>query len=547
MSSKAKELETALDDTRRRLAEERHLKDNFEDLLTAMRVEIEQHRNDNEALQSKLQDAQSNGIDPQKFAIETSRLQQEIQNLKNENATLINARKTQLEMQANAARFNSIAEEGGEPRQVGLTRSNTVARSSQRMSMIGGIGLARSSSVSRGSLSRSNSVSGKDKETKELVTVDKMKDVEMQRDALHRALKSLLDRQSLMTREHEKELKILQTELARAQDASSPRRLGYEKEVGILREEISHLRGRADDCLEQKWQIEKGLGGLKMDLDRAEQETSSLRDLLQEHDIAIPSNLGSPKAALHDVQVTSTSLADAYKQLQSDQKDAASRTPDGSRSLEEEEKLAAQLAASAERSQALATQVRQQLDTNSSLRTRLTEAIRRGDKEQKTSAQRINELQSRLKTLEESLVGAQQQSEDAVNKHEEEIKKIQDSHNAQLRRVRGGARTPTFGPNAPISPLFAARSPRLDVTSSGSGMPLNQALKVEFLENKVKDLEKALDEAGREMQEVVGRMNMAQIEVAELQGDRDEALKQSRKLQQEIQIEREMFQKLLDN
>ena len=51
-------------------------------------------------------------------------------------------------------------------------------------------------------------------------------------------------------------------------------------------------------------------------------------------------------------------------------------------------------------------------------------------------------------------------------------------------------------------------------------MPLNQVIQTETLEAKVKELEKALREADMEMQKVVGRMNMAQIEVAELQSDR---------------------------
>ena len=51
-------------------------------------------------------------------------------------------------------------------------------------------------------------------------------------------------------------------------------------------------------------------------------------------------------------------------------------------------------------------------------------------------------------------------------------------------------------------------------------MSLDDALKTQFLEKKVQELEGALGEADKEMEEVVSRMNMAQIEVMELQSAR---------------------------
>ena len=50
LSSKTRELESALESTRRKLTEERQIKDNFEDLLTAMRVELEQLRTERDLL-----------------------------------------------------------------------------------------------------------------------------------------------------------------------------------------------------------------------------------------------------------------------------------------------------------------------------------------------------------------------------------------------------------------------------------------------------------------------------------------------------------------
>lgn len=460
-ASKNKELEMTLDDTRRKLLEERQLKDNFEDLLTAMRVELEQLRNERDHLRDEvvptMQSSQKGG------------------------------------------RIQAIYEEDG--------------FNSKRGSMIGG--LSRSNSLARlpnkrSSYAQSGGLSGESRES----LVDRVKDVEAQRDALHKALKSLLDRQAHQARENEKRIKILELELRKAEEVSSPRKLGYQREVRNLREEINHLRRRADDALDQKWQCEKGLGGLKMDLDRAEQETSSLRMLLQEHDIALPEELAASKDGLSHVQVTSSSLEAAYQQLQADMEYAEANAP---QSPEDEQRLSA----SVNRTEGLAGQVRNQLDTNNALRRRLADAIAQGEREQKMSAHRINDMQSKLKGLEDTLMDAQHQSEDAMAKHEDEIRSLKESHNAQLMRAKMGIKSPvSLSPRPPATPFSGSRSPRLDVTTSGEGVPLSQVIQAEHLELRVKELEKALRDADFEMEEVVQRMNKAQIGVAELQSDR---------------------------
>jgi predicted nucleic acid-binding Zn-ribbon protein len=158
------------------------------------------------------------------------------------------------------------------------------------------------------------------------------------------------------------------------------------------------------------------------------------------------------------------------------------------------------------------------------LRNRLKDAVQRGEHNQQASVTQINELQIKLRRLEDAVSAAQTQSETAVMKHEEEIRVLRVSHNAQLMRAKAGIKTPGLTPPArsPLSPLFAnsKRSPKLDKTTTGPGMALHQALKTEYLEHKVAELEKALADAEKEMEEVVGRMNAAQIGVAELQSER---------------------------
>jgi hypothetical protein len=67
-----------------------------------------------------------------------------------------------------------------------------------------------------------------------------------------------------------------------------------------------------------------------------------------------------------------------------------------------------------------------------------------------------------------------------------------------------------------MTPLL--KSPRLEWTAKRGST--SDVSKNEYLEKRVRELENALSDADNEMAEVVGRMNMAQIEVLELQSER---------------------------
>ncbi|KAJ5741269.1 hypothetical protein N7533_010678 [Penicillium manginii] len=506
LSSKTHELEGALENTRRKLLEERQSKDNFEDLLTAMRVELEQLRNERDLLRE--------GKAP---PADMQRLIEEIEALKIENASLA---------QLQGGRFASIAEEdsGSAKRNsaFGLSRSNSLARKPS--------GLKRS-----GSLSRSNSVKagGVERESGNGESlVDKVNDIEVQRDALHRTLKSLLDRQAFQAQEFEKRARLMEIEVQRAKQSGPPRKLGYEKEVRSLRDDLNHLRMRAEDALDGKWQCEKNLAGLKMDLDRAEQDTGYLRSLLLEHDAVVSEGLEADGESFAEVMATSSSLEAAYQQLQLERQQAGA----GPESDDLTEAFA--------RTDSLNEQVQYQLQTNSSLRSRLESAILKGERDQQLSVERINVLQSRMKELEDVLLYAQQYSEEAMGKHEDEIRLMKENQNAQLVRMKNGSRTPVAFSPRPQNAPFTSRTPRLDQTTSGTGMPLTEIIQAEALEKHIKGLERLLREADMEMEEAVGRMNHAQVDVAQLQSDRDEALRQTRQLQADIQAERDSFKAL---
>jgi DNA repair exonuclease SbcCD ATPase subunit len=564
---RVKELATSLEDAKRRLAEERQVKENFEDLLTAMREELEKHRNEADnlreevvpQLRARLEVLETEAADTERLVYETTRMQQEIQQLRTENQAIVKARRQSQDAAPLQPRFQAIAEESDSappmnPR-IGLTRSNSLARS---------VGF----NSKRGSLSRSNSVKDRsgDMSPREASTASNpVKDLEEQRDALHKALKHLLQRQEMQQRDFQRRIKELEGERDAALNLT-PRRTAFHREVSDLRQEVNSLRRRADDALEQKWQCEKGLSGLRMDLDRAQQETGSLRDLLKEHDITIPeiqinSEPVSLDKAYQELQTTHALSLARIKQLESSDGDSlgaagaeAERTLDllkqsisdaeaerdfaqkeaeqyrkQARALQrselehmsKEQKLSSELFAAATRMDELSERIQQQLVANSALRTRLTEAITRGEQEQRKSTEQIIELERRLKTAEDKVVIAQQSSEDAIAQHEVEVQALKESHSSHLRRIKSGLLSPgAFSPKMPSSPIFALRSPRLEMTTSGPAMTMAESTKTELLEKRVEELERALRDADREMEEVVGRMNFAQIEVADLQFER---------------------------
>ncbi|KAG6003530.1 hypothetical protein E4U21_001930 [Claviceps maximensis] len=561
-NDRVKELEKSCEDLRRRLAEERESKSNIEDLLSGLKSELQEVCTERDNLREEVVPqlrAKVEGLEVQaasfaNLTYESTKIQHQLHSLKEENTSL----------------RRSMG-----PEDKALARSNSVAASSFK---------ARGPSAYNGlSRSRSTSVKNAQAESRESLA-ERLKDVEAQRDALHSALKNLLERQEYQNRENDKKIKVLEAERQRL--LLEPRKAGFDREISHLRTEINVLRRRAEDALEQKWQLEKGLGGLKMDLDRAEEEIASLRSLLEEKDILIP-----PSSARSSVDndsmsapVTSESLQLAYQDLQSayieslerikdlelnaggeesdektklaierleqslslaiSERDATQRHLNGVEShldelsaseahhVEREMALADQLSASAQRVEQFALQVQQQLATNAELRKRLADTVARGDSERKANSNRITDLQARLHVLEEQLVAAQTSSEDRVFRHEEELAELREAHNSQLRRINNGG---VVGITARKGTLLKARASKASFLSrfgqSMSAKSFEEEVEIRALRGHVTDLEKALADAENEMQHVVARMNEAQVEVMNLQEEREMAARETRNLQ----------------
>ena len=575
---KLRQLEAALEEARRKLKEERQCRESYESLIASMKMELVQRQNESEnlrdevvpQLKARIEGLENEAADKQKLVYENSRMQQELEKLRNEHETFMNARRVQMEMQKQQDRMMSISENDMPlSMQPGLSRTKSLAAKSRSRA---NSTTSRPGSVreNTGTLSRSNSIrESTTTESREVLT-QSLRDIEAQRAALHSTLKSLILRQTHMEKQHAKRIKALEQEREKVSNLT-PQRSTFQREVRNLREEVVDLRRRADDALEQKWRCENGLSGLKMDLDRAQQETNSLRQLLQERDIFVPERPASRSGRTLDPEIPS-SLDKAYKELRTThalsiasvqaleaQDSLGMATTEAEKTLEllkksisdaeternlaqkqavqyrdearklqrselehlnKEQSLASELYASAQRMDELASQVQTQLQANSLLRQRLAEAIGRGEREQKSSAVRIAQMQGRLRELEDELMTAQQHSEQVVASHEEEVRKLHEAHNVQLKRAKSGMSPSSTAPTSPLNSLFSMKSPRISRTTSGNGMTISEATRTGYLENRVKELEKALMDADQEMGEVVQRMNSAQIEVAELQSER---------------------------
>lgn len=581
--ARVKELEKSCEDLRRRLSEERQVKDNFEDLLTALKGELQNAALERDnlrdevvpQLRARVEGLEAQQADSEKLAYETTKLQQELQEIKD-----------------SKAKHDTLAR----------LRSSSVTGQSFKLSR-------PPSGLHSTGLSRSNTVKGGHVESRDVLS-ERLKDVEAQRDALHSALKNLLDRQDFQNRENEKKIKLLEVERDRLLSAS-PRKAGFDREVSTLREEVNVLRRRAEEAIEQKWQVEKGLIGLKSDLDRAEEEITSLRALLSEKDILIPDSFSryssNSATGAPGLPATSSSLEKAYEDLQRAYKEALERIKDleiGGTSASQDERtrlamerleqslasavhdrddarqeaaslqgqvdrlqqsekdhmegekdLADQLRDSANRVEELTQQVRAQLAINASLRSRLAETVARGEAGQKANKERLASMQNRMRTLEEQVVAAQTAAEDRVNRHEEELSKLRESTSANLHRLRdsnSGLRSPRlFPPKSPVSPLLSpngGRFPRMlsshsrkssrNRPSSSGNSEEEDTSQVETLKARVAELEKSLVTADFEMQEVVGRMNTAQIEVMTLQEERETAARETKRLQKLLEAEK---------
>jgi hypothetical protein len=86
----------------------------------------------------------------------------------------------------------------------------------------------------------------------------------------------------------------------------------------------------------------------------------------------------------------------------------------------------------------------------------------------------------------------------------------------------------------PLSPLLQSAYDMSLSPKRAGRMPSGDEATVKMMERRIKELEGALESSSTEMGEVVKRMQIAQIEMIELTGERDEALRRERKLHESL-------------
>ncbi|KAI5205397.1 hypothetical protein E4T39_02983 [Aureobasidium subglaciale] len=530
---RVRELEVFLDETRRRLSQERQSKDNFEDLFAALKDESEKHRNERDnlrdevvpELKARVEGLEAEAAEMQSLRYENTGMQQQLQSLRAEVQMLQEAQ------DSTNPDFNEDVFAPPRWPKAGLSRSNSLARPSSNGNLRRSNSLARSGSVRERSETRQRSDSS---------SGDRHKDIEDQRDALHQALKNLLRRYEGERREHAKTMRKLATDRDRARKETTGR-TPFTREVNLVRYEIGELRKRADDALEQKWQCESNIGGVKMALDRAQQETQSMREYLNGRTISGSSRKSTFEGLGIEMAEDNVELGEEDRKtmikvlrqsiaLAETERDAALREAEEYRQkaymlqqsddehMDTQDGLAHQLLEAATRMEKLASQVQEHLQANLQLRERLGQAVGKGEQSQSESTALIVGMQSRLKLMEDNVVAAQQLSELALVNHEEEAKQIDDANSPKLQRLNVSGKTAASSVQA--SPLFGVKSPKIGTSSGGMAENLFEASKTATLERRVKELEAALVEADSEMQSVVQRINSSQYEIAELQGER---------------------------
>jgi hypothetical protein len=187
-----RDLEATCEDLRRRVNEERNVKDNFEELLTALSIELHTSHYKHGKLQdevvpqlrARVERLEAQAAEHEKLAYEHKKMQQQRQSSKHGDV-----QKLQTDIQQH---IDSLGEDGSHCLSLNRSTSDTYSTHSAPP--------LRSRTTSR-SLDKAV-------ESRETL-LQRMEDVEAQRDALHCALKSLLKRQVHQTTEYNKRLRQL--------------------------------------------------------------------------------------------------------------------------------------------------------------------------------------------------------------------------------------------------------------------------------------------------------------------------------------------------
>ncbi|KAF3909829.1 hypothetical protein ABW21_db0203701 [Orbilia brochopaga] len=431
--SRVRNLEVALDDARRKLSEERNLKANFEDLVKAIRDELQGYRNERDnlrdeivpQLRARVEGLEAELAESQKTPYEATKMQQEIDDLRQKYTQLLESNR-QMEKRQSEQTLNSAP-------------TSTPATPASAMF--------------------------KDRES----LMERLKDIEAQRDALQLGLRNLRMRTEVDNKKASERIRTLEWEKNRALRPSY-RKMRKNKESAAFKSQLERLRARSDNAVDSKYVCERNLASLRLDLDRSEQELDDLRALLREQD---------------DLARQMEELQESCKQLVSQ--------------LENDEEI-----------EQLASEIRSRAVVNAMLRKRLIDAIEKGDQERLMANSKINAFCELLKSLEEKIGDAQHDLEEAAQERDQEAKDLKEIKSAPLRRIDENAAL-----NGQLrSTVITGKQPNINRDGNRS-----KDTRVYVLQHRVEQLEKAIANTDIEMEDLESRFNVTLLEASELRSE----------------------------
>ncbi|EWC48359.1 hypothetical protein DRE_02128 [Drechslerella stenobrocha 248] len=449
-----RDLEIALDDARRKLSEERNLKANFEDLVKAIRDELHGYRNERDnlrdevvpQLRARVEGLEAELAESQKTPYEATKLQQEIDDLREKNAQLMKSNR-----QVQIAVETKPSEQLLSP----AVQSTPVTPSSNLF---------------------------KDRES----LLERLKEIEAQRDALQLGLRNLRIRCEMDGRKAAERIRNLQWEKDRALRPSY-RKMRQDKGNVAFRGQIERLRQRSENAVDSKYVCERNLASLRLDLDRCEQELVELRGLLREQE---------------DRAGEMTELQESCKQLLAQ-----------SEGNEEIEQLAAEL--------------RSRSVVNAMLQKRLVDAIEKGEQDRLMANSKINAFCEMLKSMEEKIGDAQQDLEEAALDREQQNKDLKDTRHNSLRRIDENSTLATTQPRSSVA--IAGKRP--NITRDGSK---SKDTRIYILQHRVDQLEKAIASTDVEMEDLESRLNVTLLEASELRIETQQSSQETQALRRKL-------------
>ncbi|KAF3309851.1 hypothetical protein TWF173_010554 [Orbilia oligospora] len=436
---RVRDLEVALDDARRKLSEERNLKANFEDLVTAIKDELTGYRNERDNLRdeivphlrARVEGLEAELAESQKNPYDATKMQQEIDDLRTKYTALVESSR-QIQQEKPLPAEPPVVQTPTQP----ATPVNTTFKEKDSL-------------------------------------VERIKEIELQRDALQDGLRNLRLRNELENKKALHRIRTLEWERDRAMRPSF-RRMRKNKEIATFKSQVERLRHRAENAIDSKYVCERNLSSLRLDLDRLEQEMDELRELLKTQD----------------------TLANQVEELQESCK-----------------QLLAECEGDAELEQ-LSTELRSRSVSNAMLRKRLVDAIERGDQDRLMANTKINALCELLKSMEEKIGEAQQDLEDVASKRDQEARDLKEAKGGpRLRRVDEQAAMDV----QPNSALIAAKEPRISRDGRGKDTRLY------VLQHRIEQLEKTITTTDIEMEDLESRLNMTLLEASELRTENDQS------------------------